>query len=399
LLGRLLGDVIESVPQEKRDDIETALSDINQQLNQDEKFEAIKELERGIRQKLNQHVPVNELNLQINVPDLDSILTNVDVSVDDGVDTDISRMGSGLHTSFILACLWQLADKGKNDGKIIFGLEEPENDLHPHAQRQLYDTLDELVDQEYQVFLSTHSAFLVSGEDIFDTVRIEKAGNESRVHDVNQSSFDNEEVEKIQRKITPHNNEMFFARAVLLCEGQSELRSIPVLTSMLHEARDEVYAFDRLGISLIEVNGKAGFKNFLKVMDMYNIPSIVMMDNDRDRDAGHGELVDLVEERATKVVELPDDFEHQFFQVISFEQFCTVMADVTDYEKSPDDLAAMRDGKGCSREEVLRQEFDRIGPSKPQFGKALAREIDVDNIPSELENTIDHCRDVGYEYV
>jgi len=395
LLGRLLGDVIDSVPEERREDIETALSDINQQLNQDDKFEAIKELERDIRQKLNQHVPVDELNLQINVPDLDSILTNVDVSVDDGVDTDISRMGSGLHTSFILACLWQLADEGEDDGKIIFGLEEPENDLHPHAQRQLYDTLDELVDQEYQVFLSTHSAFLVNGDDIFETVRVEKEGNESRVHDADQAAFDEDDIEKIRRKITPHNNEMFFARAVLLCEGQSEWRSVPVLTSMLHEARDDIYAFDRLGISLIEVNGKSGFKNFLKVTDMYNIPSIVMIDNDRERDAGHEGVVDLVEERADEVVELPDDFEHQFFQVISFEQFCTVMEGITDYARSSDDLEAMRDGQGSAREDVLRQEFDRIGPSKPQFGQALAREIDVGDVPPELEETIERCRDVG----
>ncbi|MFB6185542.1 MAG: TOPRIM nucleotidyl transferase/hydrolase domain-containing protein, partial [Halobacteriaceae archaeon] len=105
----------------------------------------------------------------------------------------------------------------------------------------------------------------MSAEDLFDTVRVAKNDNQSRVHSVDESSFSEDEIETIRAKITPDNNEMFFSRAVLLCEGQSEWQTIPVLNSMLHEAEEEVYAFDRLGISLIEVNGKMGFENFLKV--------------------------------------------------------------------------------------------------------------------------------------
>ncbi|MFB6185541.1 MAG: ATP-dependent endonuclease [Halobacteriaceae archaeon] len=149
LLGRLLEDVIGSVPEEKKDVLREALDEVNQQLNEEEKFDEIQALEQDIRKKLDQHVPINELNLEISVPDLESILTNVDVSVDDGVDTDIQNMGSGLHTSFILACLWQLSEQDNDEKDVIFGLEEPENDLHPHAQRQLYDTLDDLADQDY----------------------------------------------------------------------------------------------------------------------------------------------------------------------------------------------------------------------------------------------------------
>ncbi|MFB6245005.1 MAG: ATP-dependent endonuclease [Candidatus Nanohaloarchaea archaeon] len=392
LLGRLLEDVIGSVPEEKKDVLREALDEVNQQLNEEEKFDEIQTLEQEIREKLDQHVPINELNLEISVPDLESILTNVDVSVDDGVDTDIQNMGSGLHTSFILACLWQLSEQDNDEKDVIFGLEEPENDLHPHAQRQLYDTLDDLADQDYQVFLSTHSAFLVSAEDLFDTVRVAKNDNQSRVHSVDESSFSEDEIETIRAKITPDNNEMFFSRAVLLCEGQSEWQTIPVLNSMLHEAEEEVYAFDRLGISLIEVNGKMGFENFLKVTEMFNIPSIVLIDNDRHKDSRHEELVEIIEEMATEVVELPEDLEGQFFRVISLEQFCDVLSGITEYDRSPSDLQSRMDGQGISREEVLRREFEEVEPSKPQFGRALAEDIDVDEIPSELRQVIEQCR-------
>jgi predicted ATP-dependent endonuclease of OLD family len=163
---------------------------------------------------------------------------------------------------------------------------------------------------------------------------------------------------------------------------------------MLHEAEDEVYAFDRLGVSLLEVNGKMGFKNFLRVSNMFNIPSIVMIDNDRKKDPGHEELVDLIEKKADKVIELPEDLEHQFFKVISFEQFCKVLKGITDYNNSPEDLQKQRDGQGVPKEKVLREEFNRIDPSKPQLGQALAREIDVDNIPAELRQVIKQSRDI-----
>lgn len=392
LLGQLLEDVIESVPEENKENLQDALDEVNQQLNEDEKFDEIEELERGIQTKLDQHVPINDLNLQVSVPDLEDILTNVDVSVDDGVDTDIQSMGSGLHTSFILACLWQLSEQDKNNQDVIFGLEEPENDLHPHAQRQLYDTLDDLSRQDFQVFMSTHSAFLVSVDDLFDTIRVEKQGNESRIHSVDRSEFEEEDIESIRSKITPENNEIFFSRAVLLCEGQSEWQTIPVLNSMLHETEKEVFAFDRLGISLVEVNGKLGFKNLLKMANMFNIPSIVLIDNDRDVDDGHEELVRILRERSDELLELPDDFEDQFFRVISLEQFCEALKNITEYDRSAEDLERWIASEGISQEEVLAREFGRIEPSKPQFGRALAEKIDPDEIPEDLRNIMNRCR-------
>lgn len=394
LLGRLLEDVIDSIPEEDKEGLRKALTEVDQQLNNEGKFDEIKELEQEIRTKLDQHVPINELNLEVSVPDLEDILTNVDVSVDDGVDTDIQNMGSGLHTSFILACLWQLSEQDQDDQDVIFGLEEPENDLHPHAQRQLYDTLDDLAQQDYQVFMSTHSAFLLSAEDLFDTLRIENQNNESKAHAVEKSRFDEEDIESIRSHITPDNNEIFFSRAVLLCEGKSEWETIPILNSMLHETEEEIYAFDRLGISLIEVNGKTGFKNFLKVANMFDIPSIVLIDNDRDVDDGHGNLVRILRGKADELVELPDDLEDQFFQVISFEQFCSGLKSITHYDRSPADLEQWRQSEGISREEILAREFRRIEPSKPQFGRALAQEIDPESIPEELKMVIDRCRQI-----
>ncbi|RKD95625.1 ATP-dependent nuclease [Halopiger aswanensis] len=394
LLGKLLDDALDSVSDEEKSEIEDALEDVDEKLNQEDKFDQIKDLESELQEKLSEHVPVDNVNLEIDVPDLDSILSRVNVSIDDGVKTDITTMGSGLHTSFILACLWQINEGDTGDKDIIFGLEEPENDLHPHAQRQLYDTLDDLAEQDYQVVLSTHSAFLVSSEDLFDTVRVEKPSNESQLHSIDTDSFDEQEMDKIRSKITPDNNEVFFSRAVLLCEGQSELQALPVLNSLVDGVKDDVYAFDRLGISLIEVNGKIGFKNFLKVTDMFNIQSIVLVDNDREKDEGHEELIEELEEKADELVELPLDFEEQFFSSITFEQFCTAMSRISNYDTTADNLSTRQENTGESRQEILRSEFEKEQPSKPQLGRTLAKEVSEDEVPEEIVHVFKQCKEI-----
>jgi len=80
--------------------------------------------------------------------------------------------------------------------------------------------------------------------------------------------------------------------------------------------------------------------------------------------------------------------------VISFEQFCSVLKDITDYGRSPEDLEQWKESQDIPREEILAREFGRIEPPKPQFGRALAEEIDPEEIPDDLRDVIDRCRQI-----
>lgn len=64
----------------------------------------------------------------------------------------LDRMGEGV--SGVITILAELA----NPGRRVLLLEEPENDLHPEALRELLSTILEAVEQDgYQVVVSTHS--------------------------------------------------------------------------------------------------------------------------------------------------------------------------------------------------------------------------------------------------
>jgi predicted ATP-dependent endonuclease of OLD family len=395
LLGKLLNDALDDVPSEDLAEIDEALDRVETRLNEDDKFDEITDLEDAIRAKLNQQIPLDDLTLRIDVPNRDDILRRVSVSVDDGVETSLSTMGSGMHTSFILSCLWELSERDTDEQDVIFGLEEPENDLHPHAQRQLFDTLNELSEGDYQIFLSTHSAHLIDEDDLFDTVRVEKQGTESTIHRLSKDEFTDEDLYKVKSKMTAENTEMFFSRATLLCEGDSELQALPILNAIIDQQSDKMYAFDRLGISVIDTDGKNGMRTFLNFSDMFNIPSVVLVDNDNEQDPGHEELVNEYREKATEVVKLPDDFEQQFFENVELEQFCHAMQEVCDYENSPESIRKGVRNSDKNVASIMRDEFERCDPSKPKFGKALAQKLSTAQISDEMQQVMEKTRRVA----
>ena len=396
VLGQLLENAIDDVPQGDEDEIIAALNSVDEKLNNEEKFDQIIELEDQLQQKLHQQIPLDDLRINIDIPRLEDILSNVSVTIDDGIETDITTMGSGLHTAFILSCLWELSERDTDSAGVIFGLEEPENDLHPHAQRQLYDTLDDLVDQGYQVILSTHSAHLVSGEEIFDVRRVEKRGKSSKVHLVDEIRFSEEQAEKIQRRMTAEHNEMFFSKALLLCEGQTEEWIVPVFNSLIDSSRQELYAFDRLGITMVSTEGKSGMKPFLRLADCYNIPTIALIDNDAGEDDGHDGMRDEIERLAKTVLELPADSEAELFESTTLDDFCDVMATaVPEYDTTADDLRRWCDGADKPEQEVMAEEFESASPSKPLFGKLLAEKISEDQLSEAFVELMETVREVA----
>jgi len=71
----------------------------------------------------------------------------------------IQNRGAGTQNSLIIA-LFRLIAKLKLAGYFIFVMEEPENSLHPKAQRQLLSVIQE-ISNESQVIVTTHSPVFI----------------------------------------------------------------------------------------------------------------------------------------------------------------------------------------------------------------------------------------------
>jgi len=81
----------------------------------------------------------------------------VEITVDDGTPTALSRKGDGVQSLAAISLLRGTSSTGRH---LILALEEPESHLHPSAIHRLREVLDELSHQS-QVVLTTHCPLFV----------------------------------------------------------------------------------------------------------------------------------------------------------------------------------------------------------------------------------------------
>lgn len=95
------------------------------------------------------------------------------ISLDDGVETDLSAKGDGVQSLAALA-LMRHSSQSRNAGKeVLIALEEPESHLHPGAIRRLRDVLVELSSRS-QVILTTHNAIFTNRDEVGQNIIVEK---------------------------------------------------------------------------------------------------------------------------------------------------------------------------------------------------------------------------------
>lgn len=91
-----------------------------------------------------------------------SLRRGVELSIDDGVLTNIELKGDGIKS---LATLAMLTDRYNTDQSSIIAIDEPEAHLHPGSIRQLNNILLGLV-KDNQVIIATHNQLFINKNDI-----------------------------------------------------------------------------------------------------------------------------------------------------------------------------------------------------------------------------------------
>jgi predicted ATP-dependent endonuclease of OLD family len=144
--------------------------------------------------------------------------------------------------------------------------------LHPQMQRSLYKTLRK-IGETNQVIYTTHSPHFVSVPDYRDVLLVRRDDEGTYVI---QSSLaaDNKRREKFLKELDPERGELFFARRLLLVEGDTEKLSYPAYAAKLK--RD----LDRAGATIVEVGGKRNLKDFAELAVSFQIPVGIVYDRD-----------------------------------------------------------------------------------------------------------------------
>lgn len=104
---------------------------------------------------------IDGIGLNPEVSTIDRTLSNVEVSAEDVVSTPLAGKGTGVRGGVLIAMLSYLA-MNRTKG-MVFAVEEPEAFLHPAAQEDLRDHLEQLAASAgVTLLITTHSPFTVT---------------------------------------------------------------------------------------------------------------------------------------------------------------------------------------------------------------------------------------------
>jgi predicted ATP-dependent endonuclease of OLD family len=192
---------------------------------------------------------------------------------------DSEEVGAGMQNLLLISIFQTYAEL--MGGKVIFGIEEPEIYLYPQAQRSLYKNFVRL-SENTQIFYTTHNPNFVDAfrpEDLILLRKNEEQGTFSLDKDI---AFNAATAEKLKYKIythfNPERNELFFARRILLVEGDSD----KILFSTLCEKRWNI-DIDEKGVSIISCGGKTGVHYFIGVCKLIGLEDyFAVWDKDGD---------------------------------------------------------------------------------------------------------------------
>lgn len=286
LLGKLLLNTLEIMTNNDSDfqkvilEVETAIRKLN---DKDSFPNSLRKLEVELSKELKGWEVATSINIA--PPDIAKLFEiGTTLMVDDGVVTGAELKGNGLQRAIIFSLIKLIANNKNQSGEIlprtssdsfIYVIEEAELYLHPHKQREFYSSLKRISENiNSQVILSTHSSNFIQMNDYRNLAIICKPSKEIGTikKQCCEDIFKPDSQEKLHYKlihyINPDNGEMFFARKVILVEGESEKVVFPYLSERLNLFRPDV--------TIIDCGSKFNLPFYSQLLNYFEIPYVVI---------------------------------------------------------------------------------------------------------------------------
>lgn len=174
------------------------------------------------------------------------------------------KPGLGSNNLLFMAC--ELLLLAEDEGNKLLLIEEPE--AHLHAQRELRAMKflqDQAKSKGVQVIVTTHSPNLASVIDLNNIVMIQDRRAFSMAS--GQTALEVSDYRFLQRFLDVTKANLFFARAVVIVEGDAENILLPALARLI--GRD----FTEHGVSIVNVGG-VGLRRYARIFQRKNPDAI-----------------------------------------------------------------------------------------------------------------------------
>ncbi len=301
---------------------------------------------------------------------------------------------------------WQItkfAEKiPKNPFFPILAIEEPEAHLHPNGQKKLYSQISEITGQK---IISTHSPYIAASAELNQIRNFYKLPNNVSCGLINTDllSSDGEDERKIKRQVINTRGELFFSKAIVFFEGETEEQALPIFAEKYFGKTATEMAIDFVG-----VGGFGNYLPFIRVAEGLKIPWFILSDGETKPIKGVKKIlkklynkteIDLETEPNIFILPNECDFERYFIENDFLDEIKLAFSKLHDENYLANQILR-KDGTKKERiktsdicdecnqniyEDILRNYngdagfkdavYDCMIAQKTQFGPAIAQEI------------------------
>lgn len=191
----------------------------------------------------------------------------------------VSEYGSGIQSLTVITLYRFLAKI--NDVTIVLGIEEPETNLHPQAQRKLIHSFKNSRQScEAQAIFATHSTVIVDALDHDDIVLVRRVKDEKRsfhseARQISEAFWMDHNITNLKHYnfFRFRNSDFFFAKHVIIVEGIVDAQVIEHILTR----GDENSLFN---VSIIQLGSISSFKYPYFLLNDLGIPFTAVVDKD-----------------------------------------------------------------------------------------------------------------------
>jgi len=262
-------------------------------------------------------------------------------------------------------------------GGIVLAIEEPEAHLHPLAQEWLARKIHQMAADGLQIVITTHSPHFIDILNLEGLVLVRKNDENATVvcqltkeqlaehckkhHSHPQKTSPEKILPFYANQSTQEILNGFFAKKIVLVEGQTEQFALPVY---LRKVGMDV---TKEGIAIVPVMGKGNLAKWWRLFTAYGIPTYVIFDNDSKDDETAAKRRDVLTtlqlDNADGIISSEDWLIYENLCVFGKDFEVTMRANFPGYQE-----------KEQEAKEIL-------GDSKPIVARYVASQLNVDDAP------------------
>ena len=189
---------------------------------------------------------------------------------------DSNKAGLGSLNKLYMAAEFLLLSQTKGRGLLLTLIEEIEAHLHPQAQLKIIEELQNNLMFNGQIILTTHSTTLASKVKLDNLILCKD--NEAFPMHKGKTELNEKNYEFLERFLDATKANLFFARGVIMVEGDAENLLIPTIAEILDRP------LQNYGVSVVNI-GNTAFMHYAKIFQRkdnkrLNIPVACITDLD-----------------------------------------------------------------------------------------------------------------------